>query len=725
VFVILLDGQEAASSTVSSTVLSGVEAGVAHEVQVVLRSETGESLGQSLIYHTPVDPPETGEPLPATPPAPTLKAVDRRTVTLAWSPTVASDVIGLDLARDGRVIARVATRGEFTDDMTTMTSSRSYRLRTVTRDDRKSVWGPDRRVSLPPDTVKPGAVIDVMAADADGGGVRVSWTADPASDDVLSFLIYRDGTYLGTATQSPYIDTSLSDDLLHRYTVVAVDRAGNSSAISAASEYRARPIIPAVPSVPEVFLVQRLQEASYPLEMSAAKHLSYGVEVTWEPQVGEASRTHAIGGYRVYRNDTLVAEIPLAVLLPSIPFRMDYGRLLSREKLLLRGNAYYDFKRCRNVWVDEQLPQPGAEVRYAITAVGRSGGESPRTAAVAPTMPTAVAPRRPEILRVRPLSRRSVAIEVNAWPLLRADPYHNQDYPVQHGPGALGWPSERIDVLPLLPHRTLTRDGAPVTRNLLDDRRHGRLLTSDLFGGGDLAWSGNVYAYQSSVMQALMRDPADTFVGSGAQSWNQGSYAEVDLFVEVDGLRRPVSRRIVPGWNLDGRPCRIQEIVLDDLAPSSRYVVAIVARTPAGHESRSAPWSLATFDPATDGFDFVDVPRLVGPTAPYPNSYAVTARAITTHGNDLGITYAWRHLTETASFLPNNTANARDAVMTRQSNLWSSTTAWWTKVQTIRCYITYQGRTKYMDVDVRFDLPTIAFDPASFPIFPGPKPVSP
>ncbi|MBA3845360.1 MAG: hypothetical protein H0X45_01820, partial [Planctomycetes bacterium] len=537
---------------------------------------------------------------------------------------------------------------------------------------------------------------------------------------------YRDGAYLGTSSASPYLDLTINDDLLHRYTVVAVDRAGNASQASTASEYRARIVAPLAPAAPEAFLVQRLQEASYPLTTSAlAKHLSYAVEVAWEPQLGEGAQAHAISAYRVYRDDVLVAEIPLAVLVPGTPFRMDYGRLMSREKLLLRGGAYYDFKRCRNVWVDEQIPQPGAEVRYAIAAVGRSGGESPRSAAVAPLMPTAVAPRRPEILRARPLSRRSLAIEVNAWPLLRADPYHNQDFALAHGPGAPGWPSDLVDSLATVPYRATNRDGAPVPRNHLDDRRQGRLMASDHFGGGDLAWIGGRYAYQSSVMQAIMRDPADVFVGSGAQSWNHGAYAEVDLFMEVDGVRRALPRRIIAGWDLDGRPCRIQEIVFDDLVPSTRYVVAIVARTPAGHESRSATWSLTASDPATDGFDFIEAPRLVGPTAPFPNSYAMTTRATTTQGGDQGITYAWRHLTGTASFLPNGTASAKDAVLTRLPNTWYGSIDAWTKVQTIRCYITYQGRTKYMDVDARFDVPTIAFDPASFPIFPGPMPVAP
>ena len=265
----------------------------------------------------------------------------------------------------------------------------------------------------------------------------------------------------------------------------------------------------------------------------------------------------------------------------------------------------------------------------------------------------------------------------------------------------------------------------PVPRNYLDDARRGQLLTSNLFGGGDASWIGNTYAYPSSVMDAKMRDPNDTFVGSGAQSWGHGIYAEVDLFLVVGGVRRAVQRKIVPGWDLDGRPCRIQEIQIDDLASNTKYELAIVARTPAGHESTSLPWSVTTTEPATDGFDFIEAPRLVGPAAPYPNSYRVSVRAITANGNDQGITYSWRHLTETASFLPTGTPDAKNSIMTRPSSLWSATASQWTKVQTIRSYITYQGRTKYMDVDVRFDWPTIAFDPASFPIYPGPNPVSP
>ncbi|MBA3847440.1 MAG: hypothetical protein H0X45_12470, partial [Planctomycetes bacterium] len=229
VFVTMLDGQEATSGTQASAELAGVVANVPHRIQVVLRSATGEALGQSLAYDVPAARPETGAQPPAAPPAPTLKAVERASVTLAWSPVVASDVIGFDLARDGKAIARVAPRAEFTDDMTTAASARGYRLRAVTRDDRKSEWGPERRVQPAPDDTAPGMPTAVTTTDADGGGVRVSWVGDPASEDVVSFLIYRDGAYLGTSSASPYLDLTINDDLLHRYTVVAVDRAGNAS----------------------------------------------------------------------------------------------------------------------------------------------------------------------------------------------------------------------------------------------------------------------------------------------------------------------------------------------------------------------------------------------------------------------------------------------------------------------------------------------------------------
>jgi hypothetical protein len=722
---ILRDGTGVGSSTASPVAIPAQNDGSGHSLQIALIASNGDEVARSIVYPVPAESPPAGAMPPRSPTAPpTLRAVTADGATLAWPAPAEADAIGYDLARDGRVIARVARSGQYSDVFPAGGTYFSYQLRTVTWDDRRSGWGPGLQVRIPIDRIPPSAITGVVAAEATDGGVEIAWQAGPAADGIASYLVYKDGRYLGTTTGTTYVDASAPDGRLHAYAITAVDRAGNAGTPSALASHRATPHGPPIPRAPTAYLVQRLREGSFPLTEQGI-HTSYAVEVSWEPLLGEGGAGLDVAAYRVYRNGTRVADVPLRVLVQAEPLSMEYGGLLSRTELLLRGGAYYDGRRCRNVWVDTALALDGAWPRYAMAVVSRSGQESAPTEAVTPVMPASVLPRRPEILGVRHVTAHSLVLEMNAWPVTRADPYHNLDVRVNHGPGAPGWPTDRIDSLQPIPYRTTDCTGAAVGRNLLDDVRIGGLLTAHLFGGGDGNWRDGQYLFATSVAAVRVQEPGETFVGSGAQSWSGGAYAETDLSIIVNGERRPVPRNVVTGWDVDDRPCRVQEIRVDGLQPGIAYDLVVVARTVSGQESRSAPWRVSTMDPAVDGFGFLESPRLVGPAEPYAGSFALKAQAITANGTDDGVIYSWRHLTESASFVPNERVDAKRTVVVPAAPSWGDSSGYWSQIQTIRCYITYLGRTKYMDIDVRPPKPVIAFDPASFPIYPNKKPVSP
>lgn len=725
-YAVVVDGSAVATTAVGEASLSGMIPGVAHELSIELRASGGDILARSLTYPVPAVVPDPGAVPPATPPAPRLAAVDRTAVTVAWVASADQAVVAFELERNGAIIARLPLRGSHADAWGTATASRTYRIRAVTNDDRRSAWSAELRVRLPADHVAPGAVMGLAAGAGGDGGVQLTWDAGDPGDGIASYAVYRDGAYLATASEPRFLDRTAAEGMTQVYAVAAIDASGNAGPISAPVEYHAPLREAAVPSQPAAFLVQRLRESSYPLQATgSAAHLSYAVEVVWEPQLGEGSGAHPVSTYRVYRDDALVAEVPLGVLISGHPLSTGAGELLSRAELALRGNAYYDEKRCRNVWVDTALPQAGEVRHYAIEAVTRSGRISGRSAVAEVVMPPAVAPRRPEILRIRQNSGRSLALDVNAWVLQRADPYHNADYREFHGVGAPGWPAQRIDALTQAPFRRTDRAGASTRRAWLDGRRYGRLLSVDLFGGGDAAWDAGSYHYPSSVLETELREPGEAFVGSGAQSWAQGAYAEADLLVAVNGVRRPVPRRVQAGWDIDDLPCRVQEVVVDGLSPGVRYDLAVIARTPAGHESVSPVWSVTTADPGVDGFDFAEVPRMELTAASRYGAFTLRALAVTAQGDDAGVVYSWRHLTESGAFQTNESPAAKRTVFVPQSAPVHESSVYWTRVQTIRCYITCQGRTKYMDVDIRPIRPIIAFDPATFPIYPGQRPVTP
>ena len=727
-YVVMVDGAPLATVAVGDATLNGITPGVPHTLLVELRSSNGEFLRRSLTYPVPAAVPDPDAVTPTTPKPPRLVSVNRNDVNITWLAPVEQGIVGFELERNGVIIARLPVRGSQTDTWGISVASRNYRIRSVTNDDRRSAWSSELRVLLPADRVPPKVVTGLTVEAANDGGVQLSWESGDSADGITSYNVYRDGAYLATAIKPQFLDRTATEGISQIYAVVAIDSSGNAGPISTSVEYKSPIRLPAVPSQPEAFLVQRLRESSYPLVVSGgAAHLSYAVEVVWEPQASEGAVTHPLSSYRVYRDDVLVAEIPVGVLIGGRPLNTGFGQLLSRPELALRGYAYYDEKRCRNVWVDTSLPQPGEVRKYTIEALTRSGQTSGRSAFAEVTTPPAVAPRRPEILRIRRTTSRSLTLEVNAWALQRADPYHNADYREFHGVGAPGWPAQRVDALRPTPYRSNDQSRGATRRVWLDGRRYGRLLSFDLFGGGDEAWDSGSYRYPSSVLETELREPGEVFVGSGAQSWAQGAYAEADLLVSVNGERRAIPRQVQAGWDIDDLPCRVQEVLVDGLSPGVQYDLAVIARTPAGHESTSPVWSVTPAETGSDGFDFAEIPRMELTAATRYGAFTMRALAVTSQGGDAGVTYSWRHLTQLGTFQINESPAAkRTSFLPQPQTVFLGEFAdYWTRAQTIRCYITYQGRTKYMDVDIRPIRPIVAFDPATFPIYPGKRPVIP
>jgi hypothetical protein len=62
--------------------------------------------------------------------------------------------------------------------------------------------------------------------------VLLGWTASTDNIAIDHYLVYRDGTQIGTAVSTSYSDTGLSPDTTYSYTIAAVDAAGNVSSKS-------------------------------------------------------------------------------------------------------------------------------------------------------------------------------------------------------------------------------------------------------------------------------------------------------------------------------------------------------------------------------------------------------------------------------------------------------------------------------------------------------------
>lgn len=85
------------------------------------------------------------------------------------------------------------------------------------------------------DTAPPSVPTDLTVAVISTSQINLSWSAPADNVGVAGYRIYRDGNQIGTSVEPSYSDTGLSPSTTYRYTVSAIDAAGNASAQSSAA----------------------------------------------------------------------------------------------------------------------------------------------------------------------------------------------------------------------------------------------------------------------------------------------------------------------------------------------------------------------------------------------------------------------------------------------------------------------------------------------------------
>lgn len=86
------------------------------------------------------------------------------------------------------------------------------------------------------DTSAPSAPSMLLARGTSASTVALSWSAASDNVAVTRYRVYRDGAQAGETSGTSYTDTGLSATTTYRYTVTALDAAGNESAASGASK---------------------------------------------------------------------------------------------------------------------------------------------------------------------------------------------------------------------------------------------------------------------------------------------------------------------------------------------------------------------------------------------------------------------------------------------------------------------------------------------------------
>lgn len=214
-------------------------------------------------------------------------AVGAGAVQLAWNPATDNvAVTGYRVFRDGVVVGEVSRPG-FAESGLTPGGSYRYSVAALDGEGNLSARSGEVVVTLEQgagDNQAPTVPTDLAARAGAGSDVALTWTASTDNVAVTSYLVYRDGTYVGWSATPGYTDGAAGAGPF-QYTVRAIDAIGNRSLKSDPVTWSAAGVDTRPPSVPTGL---------------AASGGAAGVALTWAASTDDVG----VASYLVYRDGT-------------------------------------------------------------------------------------------------------------------------------------------------------------------------------------------------------------------------------------------------------------------------------------------------------------------------------------------------------------------------------------------------------------------------------------
>jgi len=234
-------------------------------------------------------------PIPATPQGLEVTSADADRVTIEWEE--AAGATGYRIFRDGVEVGSVDS-GSFTrwtDNNVTLGASYLYEVRS---ENRVGALSPPVSVTAVVgfvDDEAPTVPSNVVAIDGGDGSVTLSWDASIDNAGVLSYLVYRDGVYIGFAPgdETTFVDTPPSEGVTYLYDLRAVDINDNRSEKS-------------TPAVSITLGGEDVEPPTVPQNLAASDDGDGSVELTWDASVDNV----AIQSYLIYRDRAYIGFSP-------------------------------------------------------------------------------------------------------------------------------------------------------------------------------------------------------------------------------------------------------------------------------------------------------------------------------------------------------------------------------------------------------------------------------
>jgi chitodextrinase len=284
-YVVYRDGFEVGRSASTSYSDTGLTPSTVYQYRISAINGQGLESGQS--------GPENQKTLdPEPPPPPTglsATTVSASEIDLSWTASTAGDVTGYRVLRNGSSIAVLAITTSYRD--TGLQGFTTYNYTVTALDSEGLESGPSAPAQATTlDATPPTTPSNLVATATGTTKVGLTWaaSADPETG-VDSYLVFRNGSQIGSTSQTTYEDTGLSPSTTYDYRVRAVNGDGLESNLS--NEDSATTLDGSGPSTPTN------------LEATAAG--TDRIDLTWTSSSDPES---GIAQYLVYRGGSQIGQ---------------------------------------------------------------------------------------------------------------------------------------------------------------------------------------------------------------------------------------------------------------------------------------------------------------------------------------------------------------------------------------------------------------------------------
>ncbi len=207
---------------------------------------TGLSVVQNGAISTGTAPCATDTQAPTAPTGLAGSAIDANSVSLSW--TAATDnvgVAGYRVYRGGTQIADVTTGTGHVDNGVSPSTTYVYTVRAYDAAGNLSAASASVSVTTPAraDTQAPTTPAGLNAQALTPTSFTLAWTASTDNVGVSAYLVYRNGTQIGTTAATSLAIGGLAPGTAYGFTVKAQDAVGNVSAASAALSVTTPPLV--------------------------------------------------------------------------------------------------------------------------------------------------------------------------------------------------------------------------------------------------------------------------------------------------------------------------------------------------------------------------------------------------------------------------------------------------------------------------------------------------